>query len=112
MAQRSRYVDEVDVDLSTPEFTLMQFGGVVVADDSNIMSAESPSLAGDERGGDLAARKDLGAEHFDLGTEIGELGKLQNRVGGVLADPKYVETWSAHKVVVQGIGRVEKIKAR
>ena len=49
---------------------------VVVPNDSNIVGAESPSLAGDERGGDLAAGQDLGALYFDLGTQWGELGEL------------------------------------
>jgi hypothetical protein len=112
LAQRSRYVDEVGVDPSTPKFTTVELGGVVVADDSDIVCAKSPALAGDECGGDLAAGQNLGAEHFDLGTQGGELGELQNGICGVLADPKDVETSGAHKVVVQGIGRAEKIKAR
>ena len=69
-------------------------------------------MAGDECGGDLAAGHDLRAEHFYFGAEGGELGELENGVGGVFADAENVETLSAHKVVVQGIGRGEKCKGR
>jgi hypothetical protein len=111
LAQRSAYVYEVGVDLRTAKFTTMELGGMVVADGSDIVRTQPPSLAGDERGSDLSAGHDLSAEHFDLGTQCRELGKLQNCVRGVLADPKDIETCGAHKVVVQGIGRAEKIKA-
>jgi hypothetical protein len=110
LAQSARDFDQVDVDSGTAKFATVKFGGGVVADDSDIVGAEAPSLAGDEGGGDLAAREDLRAEHFDLGAEGGELGKSENSVGGVFADAEDVETRSAHRVVVQGIGRGEKNK--
>jgi len=110
LAERSRNLGEIAMDSGAAEFAAMQVGGVVVPDDSNIMSAESPALAGDEGGCDLASRHDLGTEHFQLGTQSRELGELQNGVGGVFADAQDVKTLSAHEVVVQGIGRAEKCK--
>src|SRR4029077_10232717 len=108
----SRHLEQIAVDPGTAEFLAMKFGGGVVADGSNIMCAQPPTLAGNQRGRHLAAEHDLGAKHFHLGAQGGELCELQNRVGGVLADPQDVKTWLAHKVVVQGIGRAEKCKAR
>jgi hypothetical protein len=99
------------MDAGAPEFATVKIGGVVIPDNSNIMCAQSPPLAGNERRGDLAAGHDLGAEHFDLGTEGRELRELEDCVGGIFADPQNIETWRAHKLVVQGIGRAEKIKA-
>jgi hypothetical protein len=60
----------------------------------------------------LPAQHDLGAKHFHLGSQGGELCELQNRIGGVLADSQDVETWRAQKVVVQGIETAKKCKAR
>lgn len=64
------------MDASAPQFATVKLGEVVVPDDSNIMSAQSPPLAGNERRGNLAAGHDLGAEHFDFGTESGEMREL------------------------------------
>ena len=100
------------MDAGTAEFAAVEFCRGVVADGANVMSAQAPPLAGDQRRSDLAAGHDLGAEHFELGAEGGELGELQHGVGGVLADAQDVETLSAHKVVVQGIGTAEKCKER
>ncbi len=58
------------------EFATVKLGEVVVSDGSNIMGAQSPTLAGDERRGNLAAGHDLGAEHFDLRAEGGEMREL------------------------------------
>ncbi len=110
LAQRARRLDEIGVDTGAAEFATVQVSSMVVPNDSNIMSAESPTLAGDEGCGDLAAGHDLRAEHFQFGTQGRELGELQNCVGGVLADTQDVETLSAHEVVVQGIGIAQKCK--
>ena len=112
MAERSRDLGEVAVDAGTTEFAAVKVSGVVITDDADVVSTQSPSLAGDESGGDLAAGHNLCAEHFYFGTEGGELGELQYGVRGVFADAENVETFGAHKVVVQGIGREEKCKGR
>ena len=90
----------------------MEVGSVVVPDDADVVCAKPPALAGDECGGDLAAGHNLCAEHFYFRAEGRELGKLEDGVGGVFADAEDVETFGAHKVVVQGIGRGEKCKGR
>jgi len=100
------------MDAGTAELAAVEFCRGVVADGANVMSAQAPPLAGDQRRSDLAAGHDLGAEHFELGAEGGELGKLEHGVGGVFADAEDIEKFGAHRVVVQGIGREEKCKAR
>ena len=112
MAERSGDLGEVAVDAGTMEFSAVKVSGVVVADGTDVVSVQAPPLAGDECSGDLAARHDLCAEHFYFGAEGGELGKLEDGIGGVFADAENVETFGAHKVVVQGIGRAEKCKGR
>ena len=112
MAERSGDLGEVAVDAGAAKFAAVKVSGVIVADGADIVGAQSPPLAGDESGGDLAAGHDLCAEHFYFGAEGGELGKLEDSVGGVFADAENIETLSAHKVVVQGIGRAEKCKER
>src|SRR5690348_4123413 len=74
------------------------------------MSSQTPALTGDQRSSDLAAGEDLSAEHFHLGPQGGELSEPHDGVRGVLSDAKDVESWCAHRVVVQGIGRAEKSK--
>jgi len=100
------------VDAGTVEFSAVEVGGVVVADSADVVGAKPPALAGDQCGGDLAAGEDLCAEHFQFGAEGGELGELEDGVRGVFADAENVETLSAHRVVVQGIGRADKCKGR
>lgn len=76
MAERARRGGEIAMDTGAPEFATVKLGEVVVSDGSNIMGAQSPTLAGDERRGNLAAGHDLGAEHFDLRAEGGEMREL------------------------------------
>jgi len=68
LAESSSHLSEIAMDSGAAEFATVQFSGVIVSDDTNIMGAQPPSLAGDEGSGDLTAEQDLGAEHFHLGT--------------------------------------------
>ena len=90
----------------------MNLSGRVIADNSDIASAQSPALASDERSGDLTAGHDARAQDFDFGAEGREAGKAQNGVGGIFADAEDVEASSAHRAVVQSSGRRGKIKRR
>ena len=76
----------MECDAFTPKVTPMKFRQMVVADAADVVGAQPPSLAGDNGGGDLAAEHDLRVESFDLGAEGGELGDLENGIGGVFAD--------------------------
>ena len=96
-------MNEVGPNASSAEFTLVEFGCGVIADDADVVAAESPTLAGDERSGYLASGHDASAEHLDFGAERREAREAQDGVGGVFADAEDVESRSAHKVVVQGI---------
>jgi hypothetical protein len=89
-------------DVRGAEFAAMQFGGVVVADATDVVRPESPALAGNHGGSHLAAEHDARAKGFDLRAERRELGDLQNGVGGVFADAEDIEFGGAHGVVVAG----------
>ena len=93
------------------EFAAMDFGGRVVTDDADVVGTQAPALAGDEGRGHLASGHDACTEHFYFSAQGGELGKAENGIGGVLADAQDVESWRAHKVVVQGIERAGKMQA-
>ena len=89
----------------------VHLGDMVLSHATNVMGAEAPALAGDECGGDLTAKHDLGVESLDFGAQLRKLCNLQNGVSGVFADAEDVEAWGRHKVVVQGNGRAGKCKA-
>jgi hypothetical protein len=74
------------LDSGAAKFAAVDLGGGVIADNSDIVGAEAPSLAGYEGSRDLASGEDLGAEHFDFGAEGGKPGELEDGVGGVFAD--------------------------
>jgi hypothetical protein len=110
LTQTSRDLNKVSVDTGTPQFASVNFGGGIVADNSNIVSSQPPALTSDQSSGHLTAGEDLRAEHFYLGPQGGELSEPHHGVRGVLSDAKDVESRCAHRVVVQGIGRAEKSK--
>ena len=66
LTERFGCAREMEGDAFAPKIATMEFGHVIVADAADVMSAQSPALAGDDRGGDLAAEHDLRVESFDL----------------------------------------------
>lgn len=88
---------EMESDAFTPKVAAMEFRQVVVADTADVASAQSPALAGNRRGGDLAAEQNLRMESFDLRAEGGELSHLQNGIGGVFSDCQDVEFLRSHR---------------
>jgi hypothetical protein len=92
LTQTSRDVNKVSVDTGTPQFALVNFGSGIVADNSNIVSSQPPSLASDQSSGHLAAGEDLRAEHFYLGPQGGELSEPHHGVSSILADAQNVES--------------------
>ncbi len=66
-ARRSGNRDELGLDSSGGEGSAMESRGVIVADLANIARAQAPLLAGDDRGGDLAAGQDFRIAVLDLG---------------------------------------------
>ena len=73
-------------DAEAREFRAMQSGGVIVANFADIACAQSPGLAGDHGGGDLASGEDVGRTELDLGAGGRELVNGNERVGSVEAD--------------------------
>ena len=73
------------------EFGAVQGGGEIVADFADVAGAQSPGLAGDHGGGDLASGEDASGAEFHLGPSGGELVNGNERVGGVEADADDVD---------------------
>src|SRR5271163_4054217 len=69
LAKRSRGFGEIAMDTGTPEFATMKLGKRIVAHHTNVMGAQPPALASDERGCHLATGHDLYAEHLRLGAQ-------------------------------------------
>ena len=78
--------DELGFDAGVCECLAMETGGIVVAKLADVAGAQSPGLAGDDGGGDLAAGLDGGVGVFGLGTAGGVGFERDERVRGVEAD--------------------------
>jgi len=83
--------EEVGFDAGTSKFGAMEYGGVVVTDFADVARAQTPLLAGDHGGGDLAAGQDLRGAKFDFGAAGGIVCDGNESVGGVEADADDVE---------------------
>jgi hypothetical protein len=83
--------EEMRLDAVVGELGAVQGSGEVVADFADIAGAQSPGLAGDHGGGDLAAGKDVSGAEFDFGTGGGVVVNGNERVGGVEADADDVD---------------------
>jgi len=66
LTQRFGRAGEMEGDAFTPKVATVEFRQVVVAHTADVMSAEPPTLAGNNGGGDLAAEHNLRVESFDL----------------------------------------------
>lgn len=66
LTQGSGSPGEMEGDAFTPKVTAVEFRQVVVAHTADVMSAQPPALAGDNGGGNLAAKHNLRVESFDL----------------------------------------------
>jgi len=66
LTQRFGRAGEMEGDAFTPKVAAVEFRQVVVAHTADVMSAEPPTLAGNNGGGDLAAEHNLRVESFDL----------------------------------------------
>ena len=84
-------------DALLAEVAAVHLGDVVLSNAANVMCAEAPALAGDEGGGNLTAKHNLGVEGLDFGAQPRKLRNLQNGVGGVFADAEDVKAWRRHK---------------
>ena len=73
------------------EFGAVQGGGGIVANFSDVAGAQSPGLASDHGGGDLAAGENVGGAEFDLGAGSGVGVNGNERVGGVQTDADDVD---------------------
>jgi len=65
------------------ELRAVQRGGGIVSNFADVTGAQSPGLAGDHGGGDLAAGKNAGGAEFDFGAGGGEMLHGNKRIGGV-----------------------------
>ena len=77
-------MDEVSLGAGPEKFLCVETGGIVVAELADITRAQTPCLAGDDGGGDLAAGHD-------------GLGFVLN-LGAALREGRYVD---------KGVGRVQ-----
>jgi hypothetical protein len=78
--------EELCFDTAASEFSAVHPGCFVVSEFPDVASAQSPSLAGDHSGGDLAARENGGGFKRDLGAAFGMVRERDERVGRVQAD--------------------------
>ena len=85
------------MDVLAMEFPSVQVGSVIVADATNVVGAETPALAGNDRGGDLTAEHELSVERLHLRAQFGERADGENSVGGVFADAQNVEFHRGHR---------------
>ena len=78
------------LDAQAIEFSAVNGGGAVVADLANVAGAQTPLLAGRDRGCNLAAGKDVGRAKFDFRSQRGIMRKTNQRVGSVQSDTDQV----------------------
>src|SRR4029077_7551456 len=78
-------------DAEAGELGAVQSRGKVIADFADVAGAESPGLASDHGGGDLASGEDVGRAEFNLGAGGGELVNGNECVGGFEADTDDVD---------------------
>jgi hypothetical protein len=76
---------------ATREFGAMQGRGGIVANFADVSRAQSPELAGDHGGGDLASGENVGGAEFNLGARSGVAVNGNERVGGVQANADDVD---------------------
>ena len=75
--------DEAGLDAGVGEGLAVEGGGGIVAEFADVAGAESPALAGDDGGGDLASGKDRGVAVFHLRASGGIGRQWDNGVCGV-----------------------------
>jgi len=83
--------EEMGFDAPAVELGAMELGGVVVPDFADVTGAQTPVLAGNHGGGDLAAEQNLRGAKFDFGAAGRIVGDGDEGVGGVEADADDVE---------------------
>lgn len=91
LAKATADVHKFGADASAAKFALVQCGGWIIADNSDVTGAEPPALTSQEGSGDLAARHDFGSQHFDFSSQSREFGQAQDGIGGVFADAENIE---------------------
>ncbi len=83
--------EEMRFDAEARELGAVQGSGKVVTDLADVTGAQSPGLASDHGGGDLAAGENVGGAEFDLGAGGGVVVDGDECVGGVEADTDDVD---------------------
>jgi len=79
-------------DAEARELGAVQGSGEIVADFADVAGAQSPGLAGDHGGGDLASGQDIGGAKFDFGAGGRIVVDGDERVGGIEADTDDVDS--------------------
>src|SRR6266478_2888351 len=91
LAGTARSHEEMSFDAGSRKFRAVQFCGAVVANFADVTRAQSPLLASNHGGGDLAARQHLRRTKLDFGTARGIVVDGNECVGGVEANSDDVE---------------------
>ena len=90
LAGASRGGEQMGLDPQAFELGAVNCGGAVVADLADIAGAQTPLLAGGDRGCDLSARQDVGGTKFDFGSQRGIVRQTNQRVGSIQSDTDQV----------------------
>ena len=75
--------EEMRLNAETRKFGAVNFGGVIVAQLSDVASAQAPELAGDHSSGDLSAGQNICGMKRNFRTKRGIVRKENKCVGGV-----------------------------
>ncbi len=78
-------------DARSLKFGAVEFGGVVVTDFADVACAQTPLLAGNHGGGDLATGQNVRRAKFDFGAAGGIVRYRNEGVSGVEAHADDIE---------------------